>query len=177
MSKHYTLPDDLFGRKCKIQEIRYGTEKETVYRIINSEILSDTWADVPVSCCNENVHHDHMENVLIVTREGLEIDERSKLIRVALKDVELIPSEETCDDTVSRQEVLHQTSALIDEFEKILREIMELNTDESVCGLCEHDGSFYECPGCERDNCFSLKDKYREEWFDMIKVIPSARPS
>jgi hypothetical protein len=32
-----------------------------------------------------------------------------------------------------------------------------------------------ECPGFERDDCFKLKDQYREEWAGSIKNLPSAQ--
>lgn len=76
------------------------------------------------------------------------------------------------DDTISRKVVNYKLTALVNEFEEILSHIREREVDDSVCGLCEYDGAFIgqsgdwcnECPGFERDDCFKLKDKYREEW-------------
>jgi len=88
------------------------------------------------------------------------------------------------DDCISRQVAQHKINALIDEFETIMKDIRERHVDDSVCGLCEYDGSFIsdsgdwcnECPGFERDDCFKLKDQYREEWAGAIKNLPSAQP-
>ena len=88
------------------------------------------------------------------------------------------------DDLISRQSAQHQITALIDEFETIMKDIRERHVDDSVCGLCEYDGSFIsdsgswcnECPGFERDDCFKLKDQYREEWAGAIKNLPPVQP-
>jgi hypothetical protein len=88
-------------------------------------------------------------------------------------------------DTISRQAAQHKINALIDEFETIMKEIRERNVDDSVCGLCEYDGAFMsdsgnwcnECPGFERDDCFKLKDQYREEWAGSIKNLPPVQPT
>ena len=88
-------------------------------------------------------------------------------------------------DCISRQAAQHKINALIDEFETIMKEIRERNVDDSVCGLCEYDGAFMsdsgnwcnECPGFERDDCFKLKDQYREEWVGSIKNLPPVQPT
>ena len=62
----------------------------------------------------------------------------------------------------------------INELETIFSDIREKNVDDSVCGLCEYDcdhgldGYSNECPGFERDDCFKLKEKYRNEWINKI---------
>ena len=75
-------------------------------------------------------------------------------------------------DCISRQAVRYKLTALVNEFEEILSHIREREVDDSVCGLCEYDGAYMgqsgdwcnECPGFEKDDCFKLKEKYREEW-------------
>ena len=75
-------------------------------------------------------------------------------------------------DAVSRQAVRQKLTALVNELEEIFSDIRERNVDDSVCGLCEYDGAYIgqsgdwcnECPGFDRDDCFKLKEKYREEW-------------
>ena len=75
-------------------------------------------------------------------------------------------------DVVSRQAVRQKLTALVNELEEIFSDIRERNVDDSVCGLCEYDGAYIgqsgdwcnECPGFDRDDCFKLKEKYREEW-------------
>lgn len=88
-------------------------------------------------------------------------------------------------DLISRQVAQHKINALIDEFETIMKDIRERNVDDSVCGLCEYDGAYVgdsgnwcnECPGFERDDCFKLKDQYREEWVGSIKNLPPVQPT
>ena len=71
-------------------------------------------------------------------------------------------------DQIDRQTVKYKLTALVNEFEDILSHIREDNVDDSVCGLCEYDGAYIgqsgECPGFEKDDCFVLKEKYRQEW-------------
>jgi len=75
-------------------------------------------------------------------------------------------------DCISRQKVRYKLTALVNELEEIFAHIRERNVDDSVCGLCEYDGAYIgqsgdwcnECPGFNRDDCFKLKEKYREEW-------------
>ena len=81
----------------------------------------------------------------------------------------------TDSDTISRQKVKYKLTALVNEFEEILSHIRERNVDDSVCGLCEYDGAYIgqsgdwcnECPGFDKDDCFKLKDKYKEEWLNI----------
>jgi len=62
----------------------------------------------------------------------------------------------------------------LNELEAIFSDIREKNVDDSVCGLCEYDcdhgldGYANECPGFERDDCFKLKEEYRNEWINKI---------
>lgn len=74
---------------------------------------------------------------------------------------------------MTREEAIrYKLTALVNEFEEILAHIREQNVDDSVCGLCEYDGAYMgqsggwmnECPGFNKDDCFKLKDEYREEW-------------
>jgi hypothetical protein len=92
----YNMPPlGLFGKRCRILT---GYDKRPfVYRIVNSEWMSNTWCEPPITYQSKRnpVRHDHSENVLIVVLDTL-IDEKSSLIRVALKDVELM--DETHDN-------------------------------------------------------------------------------
>lgn len=86
--------------------------------------------------------------------------------------IKALEQTDTTGDTISRQKVKYKLSALVNEFEEILSHIRERNVDDSVCGLCEYDGAYIgqsgdwcnECPGFDKDDCFKLKGKYREEW-------------
>ncbi len=86
-----------------------------------------------------------------------------------------LSQEGTTSDTISRKVVKYKLTALVNEFEEILAHIREREVDDSVCGLCEYDGAYMgqsgdwcnECPGFDKDDCFKLKDKYREEWLSI----------
>lgn len=90
MSTYNMPPKDLFGKRCKIPTGMSG--EPFVYRIINSEWISNYWSEIPLTYKTENnpvIHTKQEQKVLIVVLDTL-IDENSKLIRVALKDVEIM---------------------------------------------------------------------------------------
>lgn len=85
---------DLFGRKCRILT---GCDAQPfIYKIINSEFHSNTWSETPLTYNSETnpVIHSHSEDILIVVVDTL-VDEHSRLVRVAKKDVELIDDHST----------------------------------------------------------------------------------
>ena len=81
-------------------------------------------------------------------------------------------TETHASDLIDRRKVRYKLTALVNEVEEIFADIRESEVDDSVCGLCEYDGAYIgqsgdwcnECPGFDRDDCFKLKEKYREEW-------------
>lgn len=90
---NYNMPKiGLFGRRCLIANGM--NSRPFVYRIVNSGTESNTWSEPPLTYQSENnpVIHDHFEEILIVVCDTL-IDEKSKLVRVARKDVKLMPYE------------------------------------------------------------------------------------
>lgn len=97
----YNMPPlGLFGKRCRILT---GYDKRPfVYRIVNSGLMSNTWCEPPITYQSERnpVRHDHRENVLIVVLDTL-IDDNSRLIRVALKDVELMDEAPTIGGWIS----------------------------------------------------------------------------
>ena len=87
----YNMPDKgLFGKRCIIP---YGMSAQPfVYRIVKSGIKSNYWSEVPITAktvANPVNHGEETEDVIIVVCDTL-IDETSSLIRVALKDVEIM---------------------------------------------------------------------------------------
>lgn len=91
-AKYNMPPLGLFGKRCRIST---GYDKRPfVYRIVNSGWMSNTWSEPPITYQSERnpVRHDHSENILIVVLDTL-INENSRLLRVALKDVELMDEE------------------------------------------------------------------------------------
>ena len=110
----------------------------------------------------------NIENALAQAKEAEE------KLRELLEKAQL-SQEGTTSDTISRKAVKYKITALVNEFEEILAHIREREVDDSVCGLCEYDGAYIgqsgdwcnECPGFNKDDCFKLKDKYREEWLSI----------
>ena len=86
MHEYNMPPLGLYGKRCRIPHVS-DKERGFVYRIVNSGIRSNVWKEPPLGrYYNDNIQHDHMEDVLIVVCDTL-IDENSKLEKVALKDV------------------------------------------------------------------------------------------
>lgn len=75
-------------------------------------------------------------------------------------------------EQILRSKADDKLKRLVNEIEGIFSNIRERNVDDSVCGLCEYDcdhgidGFANECPGFEKDDCFRLNEKYRQEWLD-----------
>ena len=86
----------LFGKRCRIPHV-LDKDNGFVYRIVSSGMRSNTWKEPPLgryyNDYDKNVQHDHMEDILIVVCDTL-IDEKSRLERVALKDVLIMDEEE-----------------------------------------------------------------------------------
>jgi len=87
------------------------------------------------------------------------------------------------NDLISRQAAIDALAGMIDRFERILADIRETKVDDSVCGMCEYDGAFVgqsgdwcnECPGFDKDNCFTLSDRCRKRWMGDI-TLPTVQP-
>ena len=91
MIDDYNIPKKgLFGKRCIIPTGIHG--EPFLYRIINSDMRSNCWSEVPLTASSEREivnHKSHEEDVLIVVLDTL-ISERSRLIRVAKKDVQIV---------------------------------------------------------------------------------------
>ena len=106
-------------------------------------------------------------------------EEVEEALNMAIEALEQAPS----DDCISRQAAIGALNGLIDRFEQILRDIRETNVDDSVCGMCEYDGSYIgqsgdwcnECPGFDKDDCFKLSDECRKRWVKSVD-LPTAQP-
>ena len=123
---------------------------------------------------------DHLQNLEQYThysedapalREVIEMLKCSEMPNGSEERTEERTETHACD-LIDRQNVRYKLTALVNELEEIFAHIRERNVDDSVCGLCEYDGAYMgqsgdwcnECPGFDRDDCFKLKEKYREEW-------------
>lgn len=90
MSEDYKMPPlGLFDKRCIIPT-GYSA-RPFVYRILNSGVMSNSWCEVPltVQSKRDTKWHKDTEEIIFVVLDTL-IDERSQIIRVALKDVEIM---------------------------------------------------------------------------------------
>lgn len=87
--KYKMQNDKLFGKRCIIPT---GYNKRPfVYRILRSGVMSNAWSEIPITYNSETEHawHDYFEDILYVVCDTL-IDEHSRIIRVAEKDVKIM---------------------------------------------------------------------------------------
>lgn len=67
---------------------------------------------------------------------------------------------------------------LVELVEEICKAQRESHVDDSVCGLCEYDGSYIgesgdwmnECPGFVMNDCFRLKSRIKEKYLGTDEV-------
>ena len=92
MTYYNDLEIGLFGKRCRIKT-GYD-ERPFIYRIVASGIRSNAWCEVPITYQSEHnpVIHDTFEDILIVVADII-ISDESRLLSVALKDVEIIEGE------------------------------------------------------------------------------------
>lgn len=112
-AKNFHVNTDMFGQYAKIPTGRSGDLH--IYKII-TRFHSNWYCDVPIIGLGDSTLHEEVTDVLNVIHCG--VDE-SKVIRVALKDCEIIENEETkelrkyrkigtveeCREAVERQKV------------------------------------------------------------------------
>lgn len=87
--KNFHVNTDMFGQYAKIPTGR--SEDLHIYKII-TRFHSNWYCDVPIIGLDDSTLHEEVTDVLNVIHCG--VDE-SKVIRVALKDCEIIENEET----------------------------------------------------------------------------------
>ena len=88
-AKNFHVNTDMFGQYAKIPTGRSGDLH--IYKII-TRFHSNWYCDVPIIGLDDSTLHEEVTDVLNVIHCG--VDE-SKVIRVALKDCEIIENEET----------------------------------------------------------------------------------
>ena len=115
MSEFVLTGSDVFGRYCRIEQLRYGVPNEMfLYKVVAS-LRSNCWCEVPYKTASKEVRHDSLEDCVLAICCG--IDE-TEVLRFRAADVEFVPKP-TCD----REALL----ALADELEQ---------ETGSVCGVC-----------------------------------------
>lgn len=100
-------PIGLFGRRCRI--LTGYSKKPMVYRILNDGVRSNTWSEVPLiyQTEREQTQHDYFEEVVYVVLDTL-IDERSRILKVAQKDIELLPDSPSVETNIFDVEEIHE---------------------------------------------------------------------
>ena len=93
MSEFVLTGSDVFGRYCRIEQLRYGVPNEMyLYKVVAS-LRSDCWCEVPYKTASKEVRHDSIEDCILAICCG--IDE-TEVLRFRAADVEFVPKP-TCD--------------------------------------------------------------------------------
>ena len=93
MSEFVLTGSDVFGRYCRIEQLRFGVPNEMfLYKVVAS-LRSNCWCEVPYKTASKEVHHDSIEDCILAICCG--IDE-TKVLRFRTADVEFLPHL-TCD--------------------------------------------------------------------------------
>ena len=93
MSEFVLTGSDVFGRYCRIEQLRYGVPNEMfLYKVVGS-LRSNCWCEVPYKTASKEVRHDSIEDCILAICCG--IDE-TEVLRFRAADVEFVP-QPTCD--------------------------------------------------------------------------------
>lgn len=93
MSEFVLTGSDVFGRYCRIEQLRFSAPNEMyLYKVVAS-LRSNCWCEVPYKTASKEVRHDSIEDCILAICCG--IDE-TEVLRFRVADVEFVP-EPTCD--------------------------------------------------------------------------------
>ena len=93
MSEFVLTGSDVFGRYCRIEQLRFGVPNEMfLYKVVSS-LRSNCWCEVPYKTASKEVWHDSIEDCVLAICCG--IDE-TEVLRFRAADVEFVPKP-TCD--------------------------------------------------------------------------------
>lgn len=93
MSEFVLTGSDVFGRYCRIEQLRYGVPNEMyLYKVVAS-LRSNCWCEVPYKTASKEVRHDSIEDCILAICCG--IDE-TEVLRFRVADVEFV-SNPICD--------------------------------------------------------------------------------
>lgn len=124
--------DELFGKYCYI-DTPWIAGKHTIYRIIRSGVRSNSWCEVPINGLTKKVNHGELtEDIVFVILDTL-IDEDAEIMRVALKDIEIIGEAEQTESTGYKMKPVEQTEP---QTKCYLRTSCDHYGDKQVCGRC-----------------------------------------
>lgn len=130
-AKNFHANTDMFGRYAKIPTGRSGDLH--IYKII-TRFHSNGYCDVPIIGLDDSTFHEEITDVLNVIHCG--VDE-SKVIRVALKDCEIIENEE------AKELWKYRKIGTVKE----CREAMEKQIPKKPRDI-EYDYSYFICDNC-----------------------------
>lgn len=93
MSEFVLTGSDVFGRYCRIEQLRFGVPNEMyLYKVVAS-LRSNCWCEVPYKTASKEVRHDSIEDCVLAICCG--VDE-TEVLRFRVADVEFLPHP-TCD--------------------------------------------------------------------------------
>lgn len=88
MSEFVLTGSDVFGRYCRIEQLRFGVPNEMfLYKVVAS-LRSNCWCEVPYKTASKEIHHDSIEDCVLAICCG--IDE-TEVLRFRVADVEFVP--------------------------------------------------------------------------------------
>ena len=147
-AKNFHVNTDMFGQYAKIPTGCSGNLH--IYKII-TRFHSNWYCDVPIIGLGDSTLHEEVTDVLNVIHCG--VDE-SKVIRVALKDCEIIENEETKE--LRKYRKIGTVEECREAVEKqISMKIKEIHVDEYFCPACGSENNCDQgvvgdkyCPMC-----------------------------
>lgn len=131
-AKNFHVNTDMFGQYAKIPTGRSGDLH--IYKII-TRFHSNWYCDVPIIGLGDSTLHEEVTDVLNVIHCG--VDE-SKVIRVALKDCEIIENEET------KELRKYRKIGTVEECREAVEKQTQKKCDIDSCP----DHTHYKCPSC-----------------------------
>ena len=127
--------DELFGKYCYI-DTPWIAGKHTIYRIIRSGVRSNSWCEVPINGLTKKVNHGELtEDIVFVMLDTL-IDEDAEIIRVALKDIEIIGEAEQTEPRLEQFRVGLEYHTDATHFGKLKGESVATNKTEPTTEDC-----------------------------------------
>lgn len=108
MSEFVLTGSDVFGRYCRIEQLRFGVPNEMfLYKVVAS-LRSNCWCEVPYKTASKEVRHDSIEDCVLAICCG--IDE-TEVLRFRMADVEFLPHLTCdCDALLALAEEINDTS-------------------------------------------------------------------
>lgn len=101
MSEFRLNGSDVFGRYCRIEQLRFYAPNEMyLYKVVAS-LRSNCWCEVPYKTASKEVRHDSIEDCVLAICCG--VDE-TEALRFRVADVEFVPKP-ICDRDALLEEV------------------------------------------------------------------------